>query len=210
MEAKTLNVEVRSEKGKNANRRLRSTGYIPGVIYSHGEVEQIQFKERDFFKLFRGHITESVIFDLNYVNNTDKTGIMAFVKDYQMDPASEDILHVDLFKVTKGEKIHTMVPVEIIGTAKGLKFGGMLEVYEREIEIQCLPRHLPEKFVVDVTELMVGQSIHAKDLNLGENLVLLGSPDAVIAAVHTIKVAKETEEAAAEPVAETGEKKAGE
>jgi large subunit ribosomal protein L25 len=205
MQEKSLNVEIRTEKGKNANRRLRESGYIPAVLYSHGESESIKIDKKDFFSLFHGHISESVIFDLNYKENADLKQ-MAFVKDYHVDPVSGEVLHLDFFKVTLGEKINTNVPIEITGTPVGIKMGGLLEVSEREIEIECLPKNLPSKIVVDVSKLDVGDSIHVKDLDLSDEVTIMNSGDTVIAAVHLAKVSKaeEEEEAAEEVVEEEG------
>jgi large subunit ribosomal protein L25 len=211
MQEKVLNVELRTEKGKNANKRLRDSGFIPGVLYSHGESESIKIDKKDFFSLFHGHISESVIFDLNYMDNTDLKQ-MAFVKDYHVDPVSDEVLHVDFFKVTAGEKIQTNVPIEITGTPVGIKMGGLLEVSEREIEIECLPKNLPSEIVVDVSKLDIGDSIHLRDLEIPEEVTLLGGIDAVIAAVHMPKVAKieEEEEVAEEAAIEEGEEKSTE
>jgi len=204
MESKNLNAELKPEKGKNVNRRLRDAGFIPAVIYSHGECDAIKIKQKDFFQLFRGQISESVIFDLKITDKKEDSEMMAFVKAYQIDPVTDEIVHLDLFKVTKGEKINTQVPIEIVGTPKGIKLGGMLEVSERVIEVECLPKDLPEKLVVDVTELLIDDSIHAKDIDLGEDVKLMSTPDAVIAAVHTVKIIEEevAEEEEAEEVAE--------
>jgi large subunit ribosomal protein L25 len=211
MQEKVLNVELRTEKGKNANKRLRDSGFIPGVLYSHGESESIKIDKKDFFSLFHGHISESVIFDLNYMDNTDLKQ-MAFVKDYHVDPVSDEVLHVDFFKVTAGEKIQTNVPIEITGTPVGIKMGGLLEVSEREIEIECLPKNLPSEIVVDVSKLDIGDSIHLRDLEIPEEVTLLSGIDAVIAAVHMPKVAKieEEEEVAEEAAIEEGEEKSTE
>ncbi len=211
MRDKSLNVELRTEKGKNANRRLRDSGYIPAVLYSHGECESIKVEKKDFFTLFHGHISESVIFDLNYKDNTDLKQ-MAFVKDYHVDPVSGEVLHLDFFKVTLGEKIHTNVAIEIVGTPAGLKMGGLLEVSERELEIECLPKDLPGKIEVDVTNLDVGDSIHAEDLKIGDGVTLMCSGDTVIAAVHMAKAAKaaEGEEGAEEAALEEGAEVSGE
>jgi len=188
MEAKSLTIEPRTDLGKNASYRVRKSGFIPGVLYSHGECEKIQIPRKDFFKLFKGKISESVIFD---IHTTDKKGDiekMAYVKDYQMDPLTGEILHIDLFKVTKDEKIHTHVPIEFMGIAKGTKLGGILEVDMREIEVECLPKDLPEKAQIDVTELMVGDSIHVKDIVLAEGVKIMSNPEASIASVHVPKV----------------------
>ncbi len=188
MEAKSLTVEPRTDFGKNASRRARQNGFIPGVIYSHGESESIQIPRKEFFKLFKGKISESVIFDIHSSAKKEDTEKMAYVKDYHMDPISGDILHVDLFKVTKGEKIHTHVPIIFLGTPKGVKLGGILEVDLREIEVECLPKDLPEKIEIDVTSMEVGDSIHVKDVAVGEGVKLMGNLDSSIASVHVPKI----------------------
>ena len=190
MDNKNLTIEKRTEFGKNSNRRLRSAGIIPAVLYAHGESENIQFKFKDFFDLFKGHISESIILNLQGTGDDQ----LAFVKDYHMDPISEDLVHVDFFKVTAGEAITTNVPVEVTGSAEGVKLGGVLEINEREITIECLPRELPEKFVVDVTDLGLNESIHAGDIKLEGSIKLVSNPETVIVGVHTAKAVEETEE----------------
>jgi large subunit ribosomal protein L25 len=191
MEAKSLTIEPRTSFGKNASYRVRKSGFIPGVLYSHGECEQIQIPQKDFFKLFKGKISESVIFDIHNTSKKDDTEKMAYVKDYQMDPLTGEILHIDLFKVTKGEKIHTHVPVIFIGTAKGTKLGGILEVDMREIEVECLPKDLPEKIEIDVTEMMVGDSIHVKNIVVGEGVKIMSNLESSVVSVHVPKVVVE-------------------
>ncbi len=204
MEGKTLVAETRDDFGKNISRRLRREGFIPGVLYSHGETSSIKVRENEFFKLFHGHISESVIFDINVAGSDEST--LAFVKDYQIDPVTDQIVHIDFFKVTKGEKITTLVPIEVVGTPKGLKLGGVLEISEREVEVECLPKDLPEKITVDVTELMVDDSIHAKDVELGEGVTLKSNAEGVIAAVNPPRAVKaEEEEEETEEVVEDAE-----
>ncbi len=203
MEGKKLVAEIRNEFGKNVSRRIRKDGFIPAILYSHGDTQSIKVKETEFFKLFRGHISESVIFDLDIAGQDENP--MAFVKDYQLDPVTDKIVHIDLFKVTKGEKISTMVPIEIIGTPAGTKLGGVLEISDREVDVECLPKDLPEKIVVDVSALLMDESIHAKDIELGEGVVLKSNPEGVIAAVHPPKAAVETTEEEIEDVAEEAE-----
>jgi large subunit ribosomal protein L25 len=213
MEAKSLTVNPRKDRGKNASRRIRREGSIPAVIYSHGESEAVTIPRKDFFKLFKGRISESVIFDLHSTDKKDDVERMAYVKDYQMDPVSGEIFHVDLFRVTKGEKIHTRVPIEFVGIPRGVKLGGILEVDAREVIVECLPMDLPEKIQIDVTNLEVGDSIHVKDIVLPEGVRIMSGMDASIASVHVPKVAA-VEEKVEEVVAVEGEgeeaKKAGE
>jgi large subunit ribosomal protein L25 len=190
MGAKAVAAERRVRTGKNENRRLRNEGYIPAVVYSHGETDVLKIKAKDFQKLFSGHISESIIFNIDLAGEKD-TDLSAFVKDYQVDPVTGSIIHVDLFKITKGEKIQTVVAIELEGTPPGLKMGGHLEFMEREISIECLPKDLPEKITVDVSGLEVGDSIHAGDIDLGEGVELMSFPETVVVAVHEARAEEE-------------------
>ncbi len=200
MEAKTLQAELRSDFGKNETNRLRAAGYVPAVVYSHGETHTVKISDKALFDLFKGQISESIIFDLKIDGLNED--LMAYVKDFQKDPVTGKILHMDLFKVTKGEKIRTKVPLEYTGTAAGAKDGGLTEIYLHEIEIECFPKDLPEKIDVDISALGLDMNIHAKDVVLPETVRLAGTPEQVIVAVHSPRAAKEDSAAATESEAE--------
>ena len=194
MQRNTIKAELRTETGKNANSRLRREGYIPGVIYSHGKAEAIKIVSRDFYGLFKKNISESVIFNVDIPDSTEGAAQMAFVKDFQTDPVKGNVIHVDLFKITTGEKISTAVPIELVGTPKGVKMGGVLEVTDRAIEVECLPADLPETISVEISDLDIGDVIHAKDIKLSDSVKLISNPDNVIASVHVQRKAVEVEE----------------
>jgi large subunit ribosomal protein L25 len=202
MQNKVLNVKSRDQKKKNSCNRLRTSGLIPGIIYSHGKSESITVPVKEFYSLFKGHISESVLFKV-LIDGKDEDQ-MAFVKDLQKNPATGELVHVDLFKVTKGEKIHTTVPLRITGTAKGTKIGGLVEISKHEIEIECLPIALPEVIDIDITDLDLNEYIHARDIKLADGVKLKSNPDTVIVSVHTPRAVVEetvtpgTEEATAE------------
>ncbi len=205
MQKQSVNAETRKEFGKNANNRLRSKGYIPAVMYSHGKTENLQILQKDLFKVFKGHISESVLFDVNIVDNQSNPRHQVFVKDYQINPITDEIIHLDLFKITEGEKIHTRVAVELTGTSKGVRQGGILEFVERELEIECLPAEIPEKITIDVTNLEIGDSIHIKDIPVSGSLKFLGDQERVVITVlvpHKAEEPKPAEEAAASPEAQ--------
>lgn len=200
MEKLVLNAEMRSEKGKNACSRLRSSGFIPATMYSHGKAESIKLQQREFSGIFKGHISESVL--INLVIPGSGAEVPVFVKDYQRDPVTGRVLHLDFYRVTADEKIRTNVAVEITGTATGVRKGGILEHIERELEIECFPGDLREKIVLDVTNLEIGESIHVKDIKGVGEILFLADPERVIVAV--LSPSKVKEEAAVEPVEAAG------
>jgi len=194
MRENSLNVELRTEKGKGANTRLRQSGYIPAVLYSHGESEMIKIKKQDFFSLFRGNVSESVMIDLNITDKKKDNDHKVFVKAYQQDPVTEELLHVDFYKTTLGERIHTKVPVEIVGKSEGEKMGGILEVVERELEIECLPNEMPEKIEIDVTNINIGDSIHIEDIEIAGSVKFMVDEKRAIVTVVAPKAHIEEEE----------------
>jgi large subunit ribosomal protein L25 len=191
MQKRSLNAQLRSEKGKNECNRLRMDGYIPSIIYSHGTAEAIKIKKNDFTTLFKGHISESVIFTLHIEGKGKDDDQMAFIKDYQRNPRTGEISHLDLFKVTKDEKIHTVVPLEFTGTPKGTKIGGLVEISKHDIEVECLPADLPEKIVIDISDLDINDYIHAKTIKIQDSVTIMTNPETVIVGVYVPKVVVE-------------------
>jgi large subunit ribosomal protein L25 len=204
MSKNSINAELRSERGKNATYRLRQEGYIPAIIYSHGESEAIKIKKNDFFNIFKGQVTESSLIDVTITDKKDDGNHEVFVKDYQVDPVTDELIHVDFFKVTLGEKIHTKVSVEVVGKSKGEKMGGILEVIERELEIECLPREMPEKIEIDVTNIDIGDSIHIEDIETTGSLKFLSDGKRVVVTVIAPKAYVEEEEVEEEEELEEG------
>jgi large subunit ribosomal protein L25 len=204
MSKSSISAELRSERGKNATYRLRQEGFIPAVIYSHGESEAIKIKKNDFYSIFRGHISESLLIDVNIISKKKDDNHQVFVKDYQLDPITSELVHIDFYKITAGEKIHTKVPVEVTGKSEGEKMGGILEVIERELEIECLPREMPEKIEIDVTNVNIGDSIHIEDIETTGSLKFLIDEKRVIVTVLAPKAVVEEEEVEEEEELEEG------
>jgi len=204
MNNRTLNVELRTQFGKNESNRLRSKGFVPAVLYSHGTTESIMVPVKAFSSIFSGHISESILIDLNITNKSGDSKMKAFVKDYQVDPVTNEIKHLDLYKITENEKIRTIVSIEIQGTPIGVKEGGVLEIFERELEIECLPKDLPEQILIDASPIALNESFHISDIKLGESVKFLGSPDRVILSVIIPHIKEEEVPAAEAEVAEEG------
>ena len=126
------------------------------------------------------------------------------IVDWQNDPIKNTLLHVDLKRIDLTRQLSVKVPVHISGDAKGVKLqGGLLEVVTREIEIDCLPDEIPDEFVVNVSELMLNQSVRASEIPLSGSMKLLSPAEQVIA--HVVAMKAEAVEAPAEAVAAVAE-----
>ena len=181
----------RAETGKNANRRLRTSGMIPGVLYGEKkESQQIAVSPKEIAAILRSAAGENTLFDLDFGGNRRKV----ILKEYQTEPLKGRLLHADFYEVALDKELHVKVHVEIHGTAVGVKRdGGILDFVTRELEIACLPTNIPDKIVVDVTDLEMNKHVRVHDLKLDEKLKVLTDPEVVI--VHV--VAARAEEAAA-------------
>ena len=180
MDRKVLEARVREARGKSAAKRLRAEGRLPAVIYDEkGKSTPIDISESDFAKLFR-QITKTTTVDIKL---DDGREIIAFVKDFQHDIVSDSVRHVDFYEVEPDKKISTKIRVRITGAPDAVRLGGALEAGISEIEIECLPKDLPERVAVDVTNLGLGETIFVKDLALGDGVKVLTDPDLAIASV---------------------------
>jgi large subunit ribosomal protein L25 len=181
--SETMNIEVspRQQTGKNANRRSRATGKIPAVVYGGGkESVAIEVDRKTLMDMLRNHLGEHPIFLLKLGDKERH----AMIRNMQTDPVSRQVIHIDFQRVLMDQKVRVAVPVELVGTAFGVKTeGGMLDFVTREVHVECLPGDIPKHIEHDVTELRMGQHLEAKDLKLPEGLTLLDEPERVIASL---------------------------
>jgi large subunit ribosomal protein L25 len=178
-----VNAEKREERGKNAARRCRVAGRIPAVVYGqYKDAEPLALDPKSLTKLIRSKAGLNTIFKLQIAGGDSGT---AMIVDTQYDPVKDNLLHADLKWIDPEKKLRVTVPVHVHGTAVGVKTqGGHLEIVTRVVEIECLPDEIPEHFDVDVTPLLIGQSVRAEDLPLPASARLLTLGDAVL--VHVI------------------------
>jgi large subunit ribosomal protein L25 len=198
-----VSAEKRTEKGKNVNRRLRVAGRIPGVLYGGSkEPVPVAVSPKDISAVLRSASGENTLFDLDLGGSRRKV----ILKEYQIEPIKGKLLHADFYEVALDKLLEVKVHVEVTGTPVGVKVqGGILDFVTRELEIECLPADIPEKIVVDVSELELGKHIRVSDLKLSDKLTMLTEPDIVI--VHV--VAPRAEEVAAVAAVEGTEAVAG-
>jgi len=193
MEAKKLNVEARTGGGKSVAGRLRSTGKIPAVIYGHTVPTAITVDAREFRNAFK-RITENTIVELHLPSGVHEV----LVKDYQKDNLTGQILHVDFYEFEKGKALRTRVPVRLVGNPTGVKEGGILESLLHAIEVECLPKDLPEEIALDISELGLDRAMHVRDLTLPDGVRAIPSPDQVICLVAHRKAEEEVAPAVVE------------
>jgi len=202
----TVTAQVRDTRGKNEARRTRREGQIPAVLYgAYKDPIAVAVNPREILKIVHSNTGYNTIFNLTIAGG-ETTPVM--VVDQQVDPIKGTLLHADLKRIDLTKRIHISVPVHTPGEAQGVKVqGGLLEVITRAIEIECLPDEIPEHFVVDVTELMIGQSKRAIDVGLSGSMKLVSPPEAVIA--HAVAMRAEEVAAPAEGAAAQVEGAAG-
>lgn len=184
----------RDTRGKGHARRTRRTGMIPAVLYG-GKKDSIALavNAKQVGKILRSETGHNSIFKVQLGGKEEQ----AMVKDWQLDPLTGALIHVDLLRVAMDVRMRVRVPVHPVGEAQGVKLqGGIFEIVTREIEIECLPGDIPEEFKVDISDLMIGKQIRAGDIPLDQQkMKLVTDPSRVLFHVVTLK-------AEAEPTAE--------
>jgi large subunit ribosomal protein L25 len=178
----SLGVEERSDSGSRASRRLRREGLIPGIVYGGGDCSSVKINARE---LRSALISSSAVIDLKV---GDSKVVPVIVKDTQLHPVRDEIVHIDLLEVDLAEKIQTVVPLELDGAeeAPGAKEGGVIEHVTRELNIESLPTSIPERIVADVSHMEAAATMHLSELTAPEGVVFLDDPEETIVATVTI------------------------
>lgn len=200
----TLRVTGREGAGKGAARRLRRQGLVPGNIYGRGEVPVSVQIERRELELLLGRISvENTLIDLE-MEGRDPRRVL--IREIQKHPWKAEVLHVDFLQIQKDVKLRVGVPVRLVGTPMGVRNeGGILQQNRYELEVECLPREIPEQFDVDVSELAIGDSIHVEDVDTG-GVPPLEEPNLTVCTVlaPTVVAVEEEEEEEIEGLEEEG------
>jgi large subunit ribosomal protein L25 len=188
MERTTLQAEKREELGTRAAQRMRSAGRVPVVLYGHQRDTvhlSVDLKELEHL-LHSG--TRMVELD---IGGTTEPALM---KDLQYDAMGDEILHLDLARVSMDEKVQVTVPVELHGTPKGVLSGGTLDFVLQDIEVECLASDIPEHIVLEVAGLDIGDVVHVRELPAPEGVEFTIDGDAPVVTIHapvTIEVEEE-------------------
>jgi large subunit ribosomal protein L25 len=173
----SLNSQVRSETGKNANGRLRLSGHIPAIFYTKNEAAQSLSVERlELQKVLKSG--EQII----HLKLQDETK-QVLIRDVQFDPVSEEILHIDFLGVKSDDIVTLEIPIIFKGTPVGVRSGGVMDAALHQVRVKCQVQHIPHNLEIDVSGLKMGKSIHIRDLNL-ENIQILNNPENLIITVN--------------------------
>jgi len=205
----------RETRGKNEARRLRVSGHIPAVVYGGTEKESVSVSV-DPKKLLQILYSDSGVNTLIDLELAGGDSSQVLVKDFQLDPVSTELLHVDFYRLAMDKAITVLVPVTLIGEAIGVKQeGGLLDFVNREIQIECMPTEIPETVKVDVGELSIGDGVRVRDVVEGVVWKPISELDTLLVHVTAPKVEEEEaeeEEASAEgaAVSEAGGESEGE
>jgi len=187
MDTTTLTATARNAIGTRCARELRKTGWIPAIIYGHGAVpEAVSLSLHDVnLALARGARTLNVAIE-------GKTQ-QFLIKEVQYDHLARAPIHMDLARITAGERVTVKIGIEPRGTAKGLSDGGILDVRMASIEVECLVTEIPGTLHPLVTDLGVGDSLYVKDLDLPASARALADPEDRVATVHVLEEEPEAE-----------------
>ncbi|HUF27770.1 MAG TPA: 50S ribosomal protein L25/general stress protein Ctc [Gemmatimonadaceae bacterium] len=196
-----LSAMPRQDAGKGVARKLRGAGRVPGVIYGHARDTQPLSVETLALEKLLSHIAAaSTVVELDLDGKSSRT----LIREIQRHPFKKQILHIDFLELVAGEKVTVSVPLVFVGTAAGVKAGGILDQVMHELELHCDPADIPNHIDIDVSALEIGKSVHVGDIPLPATIEVLADPDATVCVVSAPKAAPEPEpaevvEAPAEP-----------
>ncbi|HEY0006019.1 MAG TPA: 50S ribosomal protein L25 [Pyrinomonadaceae bacterium] len=182
----TVRAQRREGRGKNDAGRVRRSGLVPLTVYGgEGDVIAAVAPLRELAAILRTESGQNTIFTLD-IEGVGASDVM--FHDRQVDPLRGRLVHADLVRLVKGQKIEVTVPLHLIGTPVGVTDGGgHLEQILREVEVRCEPRDIPDAIDVDVSQLGVHEVLHVSDIHVAENIEILEPAESVIATVGVVK-----------------------
>ncbi|MCY3756693.1 MAG: 50S ribosomal protein L25 [Acidobacteria bacterium] len=197
MKSIQVSAEVRSSYGKNAARQLRIQGRIPAVLYGRQEAAlSLTVDPKDLLAILHSGAGHNTILSLDVKDQGEASVIL---KEWQLDPIKETLLHADFLRIAMDNALQVSVPVLPVGLATGVKDqGGIFEFVLRHLEVECLPADIPEHITADISGLEIGSNLRVADLPVDPKLKVLSDSDLVVA--HVVAPKEEVAEAAEEAV----------
>ena len=188
----TITVEAREGRGTGDAGRMRNQGRVPSVLYGGDKPPvAISVDEHAVGEILKGAAGENTIFLLKLKDTDDER--LAMIKELQVDRISGKFIHIDFIRITRGHKLTVKMPVELIGDCVGVRLGGRVDFVSREIELEILPREMFDKFVLDISDLEVGEHLKVADLasQLPENAKFLDDENRVVCVVEIPRIVEE-------------------
>ncbi|MEE8335659.1 MAG: 50S ribosomal protein L25 [Candidatus Neomarinimicrobiota bacterium] len=183
-----LDIEPREKLGARSARALRRAGKIPINYYYHGEKnENFSIDKKAFYHAFHSgqHVFQMMV---------NKEEVYAMIKALQYHPVTEEVIHLDLMRVRRGEKMIFTLPLIFEGESAGVAEGGILSHLINSVEIECLPTEVPENIIVDVTDLEMNSVMTAADITIPEGMSLITPEETTIATIAPPRAEEEVEE----------------
>ncbi len=184
MEKIALSAQVREKAGKGVARGLRRNQMVPAVLYSHGKSTPLAMGDKEVTKVLNTEGGEHALINLKLEGAKGAADRLALIKDYQVDPISGKLIHVDLMEVAMNEKVKIQVAVHVTGSSIGVKEGGIFQYGQRHLEVECLPGQIPDFIEVDISALKINESLHVRHIKAGEGIKILTDPDATVATIQ--------------------------
>jgi large subunit ribosomal protein L25 len=206
MEATELKASIRKESGKGPARRLRAEGLVPAVLYGSGaESTMLYINAAELIKIIRAEKGEAGFIKLVIDDAGKKAEKLSVLKELQKKTITKKILHADFYEIRMDKKLTLDVPIHVSGSAIGVEKGGELKQFKREVKVSALPGLMPRHIDIDVTDLMIGSTVHVRDIKLDEGAEILDAGNTSIVTVSA-KRAVVGEEAAPAAAAEEAAK----
>ncbi len=179
-----LDANIREGRTRSSLKQIRDCGAIPGVVYGKQMgTMAISVDAKDLKKILGSVTGRNTLISMN-VNGGKQT---VMVKSLQMDPLHHQIQHVDFQQVTENTKVRTVVPVQLVGTAKGVALGGVVQHDLRSAEVECLPSQIPDAIKADISDLEIGDALSVSDLNVPPGVKILDHPHTTVVGVAVMK-----------------------
>lgn len=189
--AQSLTAHSRKRSGSGALNSLRREGLIPAVVYGKSQPSlNVRLNGKQVETVLHHSVSEQILVNLT-IEDTGETRL-ALIQDVQHNPLTGAIIHLDFHAISENERIHANVPLELVGDAAGVKAGGLLEHLVHKLEVQCLPKDLPEIIRVDVSGIEVGKALHLREIPLPEGVRASADGELIVALVSEPRVAEPT------------------
>jgi large subunit ribosomal protein L25 len=191
MEKLEIKAEVRTDFGKNFNRRLRASGMIPAVVYGKGvDATPLVLDPKEVLAILQSDTGRNTIFKLSLAGKMRDV----LIREIQVDPVKGNLVHTDLQVIALDVVRTFQIPVDLQGSPAGVQMGGILDTILHTIDVECLPADLPDSIPADVSELEIGDAIRVGSLEVGDRVKVLADPEYVVAQVTVLVEAEEEEE----------------